>query len=89
MSFVRYCLEAREAISKDSQLANLQYSHVKLETLSSCVQRDHKPQESRPKRTVTKPAKNEKKQRLMELSVPLIKTGSAGKGRKAATLIGR
>ncbi|XP_078365536.1 mdm2-binding protein-like [Oculina patagonica] len=86
---IEYCLEAREAISKDSQLANIQYSHVKLETLSSCVQRDHKPQETRPKRTATKSAKSDKKQSLMKLSVPLTKTRTAGKGRKATTLIGR
>ena len=87
--FARYCLDGREAVSKDSQLAHLQSSHVKLETLSSCVQRDHKPQESRSTRTANKAAKNDKKQSLPKLSIPLTKTGAAGKGRKPNSLTGR
>ncbi|KAJ7337184.1 hypothetical protein OS493_010040 [Desmophyllum pertusum] len=86
---IEYCLDDREAISKDSQLTHVQSSHVKLETLSSCVQTDHKPLESRRTRTVTKATKNDKKQNLMKLSVPLTKAGAAVKGRKPTSLIGR
>jgi len=86
---IEYCLDVREAISKDSQLAQLQSSHVKLETFSSCVERDHKPLASRCTQAATKAAKNDRKQSLMKLSVPLTKTGHAGKGRKPVSLIGR
>jgi len=86
---IEYCLDDRDAIAKDSQLAFLQSSHVKLETLSSCVQRDHKPVENRPARAVTKTAKNvDKKQHLMKLSVPLVRTKATGKG-KTPAVIGR
>ena len=82
--YVRYCLDDRAAIAKDSQLASLQSSYVKLETLSSCVKTDLRPIESRARRATTKAAKNDKKQNLMKLSVPLIKTKTAGKSRKLA-----
>lgn len=89
ISCVRYCLDVREAISKDSQLAQLQSAHVKLETLSSCVERDDRPGASRCTQAATKAAKNDRKQSLMKLSVPLTKTGHAGKGRKPVSVIGR
>ena len=85
----RYCLDVREAISKDSKLAQLQSSHVKLETLSSCVERDLKPLASRCTQASTKAAKNDRKPSLMKLSVPLTKTVDAGKGRKPVSVIGR
>lgn len=86
---IEYCLDVREAISKDSKLAQLQSSHVKLETLSSCVERDLKPPASRCTQTSTKAAKNDRKQSLMKLSVPLTQIGDAGKGRKPVPVIGR
>ena len=85
----RYCLDVRDAISKDSQLSHLQSSHVKHETLSSFVQTDRKPLETRCTRAATKAVKKDKKPSLMKLSVPLNKTAAAGKGRKPASLIGR
>ena len=84
--YLRYCLDDRGAVAKDSQLASLQSSHVKLETLSSCVKTDHRPVEKRASRAVTKVAKNDKKQNLMKLSVPLIRTKAAGKDRKPANV---
>ena len=86
---IRYCLDVQEAISKDSQLSQLQSSHVKLETLSSCVERDHKPLASRFTQAATKAAKNDRKQGLMKLSVPLTKTGHTAKGRKPTPVVGR
>ena len=86
---VRYCLDVREAISKDSQLSQLQSSHVKLETLSSCVERDRKPLASRCTQAATKASKNDRKQSLMKLSVPLTKTGQAGKEGKPVSVTGR
>lgn len=84
-SYVRYCLDNRGAIAKDSQLAFLQSSHVKLETLSSCVERDHKPVENRPARSVTKATKITDN-KLMKIKVPLIRTKVAAKGGKPAVL---
>ena len=83
---LRYCLDNRDAITKDSQLSSLQSSHVKFETLSTCVQRDHRPLETRSTRAVTKAAKNDTKQSLMKLSVPLMRTKAAGKGKRPAAV---
>lgn len=83
---LRYCLDNHDAITKDSQLSSLQSSHVKFETLSTCVQRDHRPLETRSTRAVTKAAKNDTKQSLMKLSVPLMRTKAAGKGKRPAAV---
>ncbi|CAH3020437.1 unnamed protein product, partial [Porites evermanni] len=83
---IEYCLDNRDAITKDSQLSSLQSSHVKFETLSTCVQRDNRPLETRSTRTVTKAAKNDTKQSLMKLSVPLMRTKAAGKGKRPAAV---
>ena len=84
---LRYCLDDRGSLIKDSHLASLQCSHVKLETLSSYVARDHKAVESRPARAVTRASKKaEQKHNLMKLNVPLVRTKVVAKSGKPAVL---
>lgn len=85
----RYCLDVREAISKDLQLSRLQSSLVKNETLSSCVLTEHKTRETRCTRAVTNAAKKGSKASLAKLTVPLSRTATIRNGKKPAALIGR
>ncbi|RMX56682.1 hypothetical protein pdam_00002431 [Pocillopora damicornis] len=85
---IEYCLDVREAISKDLQLSRLQSSLVKNETFSSCVLTEHKPRETRCTRAVTNAAKKGSKASLAKLTVPLSRTATIRNGKKPAALIG-
>ncbi|XP_066019956.1 mdm2-binding protein [Pocillopora verrucosa] len=85
---IEYCLDVREAISKDLQLSRLQSSLVKNETLSSCVLTEHKTRETRCTRAVTNAAKKGSKASLAKLAVPLSRTATIRNGKKPAALIG-
>lgn len=84
---IEYCLEVRQAISKDLQLSYLQSSLVKNETLSSCVQTDNKTLETRGTRAVTSTAKRDKKSSLMKLSLPVSRAVTVRKRKETAASI--